>query len=215
MKQIALIGLLSSLVSLAQGAVFYTPVGITSNTTNFFALTNLIQGPGTGFDAAAPHNGFAGSAGNSSTAWVTDAPGGFPSDYMTLNTPVIVLDMGSVLPLQEISTWGYNAGNANGVSAFSLRFSTTGTFSGAPVESFSANISEAVRDSHPFVNGVQNARYVEFTVTDNYYSGGGFGPPPGGDRVGLNEISFEAIPEPSTALLGGIALLGLMRRRRA
>lgn len=46
-----------------------------------------------------------------------------------------------------------------------------------------------------------------------YYSNGGFGPPPGGDRVGLGEIAFAAVPEPSTALLGGIALLFPPRRR--
>jgi hypothetical protein len=46
-----------------------------------------------------------------------------------------------------------------------------------------------------------------------YYSNGGFGPPPGGDRVGLGEIAFAAVPEPSTALLGGIALLFPARRR--
>lgn len=83
------------------------------------------------------------------------------------------------------------------------------------MESFTSLMDHSARDSHPFVNGVKNARYVEFTVTDNYYSNGGFGPPAGGDRVGLNEIAFEAIPEPSSALLGGVALLGLLRRRRA
>lgn len=31
---------------------------------------------------------------------------------------------------------------------------------------------------------------------------------------GLRAISFDAVPEPSTALLGGLSLLGLLRRRR-
>ncbi len=32
--------------------------------------------------------------------------------------------------------------------------------------------------------------------------------------AGLREISFDAVPEPSTALLGGLSLLSLLRRRR-
>ncbi|MGJ8697878.1 MAG: PEP-CTERM sorting domain-containing protein [Verrucomicrobiaceae bacterium] len=42
------------------------------------------------------------------------------------------------------------------------------------------------------------------------------GPTPSGgpNQAGLRSISFEAVPEPSSALLGGIALLGLLRRKR-
>ncbi len=210
--------LVVGLASLANAATFYTPVGITSSTSgsDFFPVANLIQGPGVGFSAVSPHD-FAGAGGDAAFAWVTGAPGGFPSDYIAVaGGPVLVIDLGAVVPLDEISTWGYNTDNANGVSAFSLRFSTTGTFSGGAVESFTSAASHVTRDSHPFANGTQNARYVEFTVTDNYFSNGGFGPPAGGDRVGLGEIAFAVpVPEPSTAFLGGVALLGLLRRRRS
>lgn len=214
---VPLIAILAAVAPAAHAVTFYTPVSITSSTsgTDLFSATNLIQGPGIGYSAAEPHDAL-GPGGDPGYSWVTSAPGGFPSDYIAVaGQPILVLDLGATLPLSEISTWGYNNGNANGVSAFSLRFSTTGTFSGGPVESFTAAISSTTRDSHPFTSGIQLARFVEFTVTDNYFSGGGFGPPPGGDRVGLGEISFQAIPEPSTALLSAAALLGLARRRRS
>ncbi|MDA8975257.1 PEP-CTERM sorting domain-containing protein [Akkermansiaceae bacterium] len=34
------------------------------------------------------------------------------------------------------------------------------------------------------------------------------------NQAGLRSISFNAVPEPSSALLSGIALLGLLKRRR-
>lgn len=37
----------------------------------------------------------------------------------------------------------------------------------------------------------------------------------GGQSAGIAEVQFYAIPEPSSALLGGLGLLALMRRRRA
>lgn len=50
------------------------------------------------------------------------------------------------------------------------------------------------------------------TMTDNYFgeSGGA-----GGERVGLSEVRFSQVPEPTAALLGGIGLLALLRRRLA
>lgn len=211
------LALLCGAASLASAATFYTPVSITStNSVAYFAVANLHQGPGVGYSASVPHDGAIPGA----LTWVTDAPGGFPSDYIAVaGTPVLVIDLGSDLFLTEISTWGYTTGNANGVSAFSLRFATTAEGPGGFGTSipgqggFTAAFSDITRDSHPLIP--VTARFVEFTATDNYFSNGGFGPPPGGDRVGLGEIAFEAIPEPSTALLSGVALLGLMRRRRA
>ena len=36
----------------------------------------------------------------------------------------------------------------------------------------------------------------------------------GGDGVDISSLSVETVPEPSTALLGGLALLGFLRRKR-
>lgn len=213
-----ILALLCGAASLASAATFHTPVSVTAtNSTAYFAVANLHQGPGVGYSATSPHDGFINTPANT---WVTDAPGGFPSDYLAIMpAPILVIDLGANFFLTEISTWGYTTSNANGASAFNLRFATgaegTGGFgSSIPNQGgFTAAFSDVTRDSHTLTP--LTARFVEMTITDNYYSGGGLGPPAGGDRVGLGEIAFEAIPEPSTALLGGVALLGLIRRRRA
>lgn len=59
------------------------------------------------------------------------------------------------------------------------------------------------------LGGTFDANFVRMTVTDNQFGGA-----PGGDRLGMGEIRFIAVPEPSTALLGSLALLGLIRRKR-
>ena len=76
-----------------------------------------------------------------------------------------------------------------------------------------------------FSLGAQTARYVEMRVTDNWYVAQGDGTAQdehghfvrGGDRVGLGEVRFSAVPEPGAfALLsGGLMLLttrGVRRR---
>lgn len=206
--------LLCGAASFASAATFITPVSVTSpNSTAFFAINNLIQGPGVGYLAEEPHDGIAGQT------WVTEAPGGFPSNYIAAaGAPILVFDLGADYMLTEISTWGYTTTNANGVQTFDLRFATdaqgTGNF-GAPQTGFTALLSDITRDSHPLLP--VTARYVEFTATTNYFTApgdGSGGTLAGGDRVGLGEVAF-AVPEPSAVLLGGVALIGLLRRRRS
>ncbi len=160
---------------------------------------NLIQGAGIGFDATPPHNQIGGGQ------WVTSAPAGYPSDYIEeIGTPVLILDLGADTNLSEISVWGYSNTNANGVSEFSLLFATAADGPGGFGTSIPFNPTyspindDLVRQSFPFGQVVQ-ARYVEFTATDNFFvppgdgSGGGL---PGGDRVGLGEIAFAVVPVP-------------------
>jgi len=212
-KSSLLLALLFGAASLANAATFITPVSVTSpNSTAYFAITNLIQGPGVGYSATEPYDGIIGGG----QTWVTDAPGGFPSDYIAVaGAPILIFDLGADYVLGGISTWGYTDQNANGIRTYDLRFATEadgpGNF-GSPQTGFTADISPVLRDSHPLIP--VTARYVEFTGTSNYFSNNGQGPPPGGDRAGLGEVAFELIPEPSTALLGSLALLGLFRRRR-
>ena len=77
-------------------------------------MSNLIQGPGTGFASAEPHDQLGGGA---SSLWVTSAPGGFPSDYLAVGGEAILMfDLGEDVALSEISVWGYSTSNANGLS---------------------------------------------------------------------------------------------------
>lgn len=196
------------------GAAEFHPISSisTSTSSDLWPVSNLIQGPGSGFTASEPHSQL---GSGSSSRWVTDAPGGFPSDFIEQSgKPVLVLDLGSAQALNEISVWGYSTTNANGVSHFSLRFATSaeGTAGfGTSITyhpSFEASIDDAARQSFPFAETVI-ARYVELTCDDNFFSNGGNGPPGGGDRVGLGEIAFEdSLPNPNPIIdvAGGLDL---------
>ncbi|MGC6565188.1 MAG: PEP-CTERM sorting domain-containing protein [Akkermansiaceae bacterium] len=151
---------------------------------------------------------------------MTADPGGFPSDYIAVaGSPILVFDLGSDTDISTIHTWGYSNGNTNGVSEFSLRFATAAegdTGFGNSITynpTFSMLRDESVLQSNDF-NQTLNARYVEFTVIDNFFVAPGNGPDAGGDRVGLGEVSFSAVPEPTTGLLGLLGLAFVMRRRR-
>jgi len=158
----------------------------------FYPVARLHQGPGVGFAVSPPHDGFTGQT------WVTDAPGGYPADYLNFRpAPILIIDLGQDRYLTEISTWGYTPSNDNGVKTFALRFATAaqGTAGfGATIPNqgpFNCAKSDITRDSHPLTP--VTARYVEFTCTDNYFTGTGAA---GGDRVGLGEIAFEYTPPP-------------------
>ncbi len=219
----------AAIVSSAGAATFYPVLSATSSTggSDLWPASNLIQGPGVGYDAAEPHT----QLGSGPThRWVTDAPGGFPSDYIAVaGSPVVTFDLGANVSLSEISVWGYDASNANGLAAFNLRFATEAdgpggfgtsitynpSFGGAPIPGALPN-DATNRMSFSF--GAVNARYVQMTITDNWFvapGNGSGGETPGGDRVGVGEVAFAQIPEPSVSLLGGLALFGLARRRRA
>lgn len=200
LKSLAAISVgLSSVVfppSLA-GAEFHSisSISVSTSGADLYPVSNLIQGPGSGFSAAEPHD----VLGEGSThTWVTNAPNGGNGDYFAngFPDPVLVIDLGENRALGEISTWGYSNGNTNGGKDFTLRFATSAEGSGgfgtsiSYAPEFEAAFSADLRDSHDFVQTV-TARFVEITFTDNWqdFQGG----TPGGDRVGLGEIAFEVV----------------------
>ncbi len=209
---------------------FITPVSVSASTeaNDLWPASNLIQGPGVGYNAEEPHEKISGgSEGN----WVTADDAGFPSDYIEeVGMPVLTFDLGSDTELGSVSLWGYSSGNTNGVAEFSLSFATEaegaggGSVAAGPYVTLGDLATGANDDStrQAFGFAPVTARYVEMTVLDNFFVAPGDGSVegtlPGGDRAGLGEVAFQApIPEPSSIallLIGTMALAGSRRRRR-
>lgn len=146
---------------------------------------------------------------SASNRWVTDAPNG-SGDFYANSTPdpVLEFDLGGVHRLVEMVTWNYSVvGNA--AKTFDADFIIDGvvvdTLTGL---TFSSSTNPAGLISF---GGLYSADTVRLTITDNYLEAG-----PGGDRVGLAEVRFIAIPEPGTLFLLAVAApLALRRNRRA
>ncbi len=225
-RQLCALAMVAILAGSTVAADQFYPISSVSSSTqdsDLWPVSNLIQGPGTGFNADAPYEKLAGGPDG---LGVTDAPGGYPSDYIEVaGQPVITLDLGSDTVLNEISTWGYSSGNSNGVSEFSLKFSTDaegpagGSASAGPFvmagDRATGTNDDSSRQSFDF--DTITARYVELTVIDNFFvapGNGDGGTVPGGDRAGLGEVAFQVVPEPSSAILLLIGCLPFIRRRR-
>lgn len=178
------------------------------------------------------------------TSWVSGAFG-FPSDWFADSgtIPTFVLDLGQDYRLDAVHLWAYAGGagvagtvQGNSARAFEFRFNTDAqgdaAFGGDAMGVASIDhgpLSETaagfILPMQSFGLGSQNARYIQMRVLDNWFfpPGDGTGtddhghPIRGGDRVGLGEIRFSVVPEPSTYALMGVALtfLWALRRQRA
>jgi hypothetical protein len=135
-------------------------------------------------------------------SWTTRST--YPADYYAVSPmPVFVWDLGQDTPLDHIVLWQYgNFGggintntDGNAARTFLLRFNTAaeGTSFAGPTE-FSGTLTRVpatgINGAQAFPLGGITARYVELTVSDNYF--GVAGVAGGGDRVGLGEIRFNA-----------------------
>jgi len=144
--------------------------------------------------------------------------------------PVFTFDLGADTDIGAVILWQYgNNGGAgpgnegNSTREFSLMFKTdadgndfttwvpefSGTMDSIPGDTTADNYAQIF----PFA-GVENVRWVGLRIDSNY--DGQPGITNGGDRYGLGEVRFvdEVVPELSSALLGALGLLGLLRRRR-
>ena len=157
-------------------------------------------------------------------SWVSNAAS---PDYFAVNpAPVFIWDLGADVPVSNIILWQYQNNGGNGTNIgnqtqnFTIRLNTaaegTATFAGSATNLSMQNNLQTGSPSpaQSFSLGGTTARYVQLTITDNYYLAGGT--TGGGDRIGLGEIRFnsEPVPEPGTLGLMAMAAAAIRRRRR-
>jgi hypothetical protein len=137
--------------------------------------------------------------------------GGFPV--------TITLEFTSPVDLTKFYVWNHTNNSAaaapnSGMEEFTLTFFTAAGGGGSqigtvysdtalPAPTSNGLYSAQVFDFGSVYQDVRSARLVIASRVDDTNS-----------FVAIREIGFEAIPEPSSAMLGGLGLLAMLRRRR-
>ena len=221
MKTKTILALAALTVGSANAAVLITPTGLTntSGVSEFFTAINIINNTGlSGAADIANYNTITHGNASGTSAWTTIDPAPVGGDYYAQGgtAAIFTLTLDQLYAVTDFVFWGYHFGTANGNEGreFTLSFSTDGgatfptsTSVSNPLSTFA--VSGAATLS---LGGTFNANALQLEITDNHFGG----TVAGGDRIGLGEVKFigDAIPEPSTVLLGGLAMLALLRRRR-
>lgn len=177
------------------------------------SLASLIDG--SGLTGGVTDTGGATHSTTLADFWVTTDPGAGGGDYFVDKTAApLSLDftLAAASNVGRIIIWGYDPGFGadaieNTATAATISFSTDGTnFGSATNVTFSASGGPQTADFSTFTGATQ----VRVEFTDNGFDGVGLG----GDRVGLGEVRFSTVPEPSSMALLGLGGIALLRRRR-
>lgn len=165
-------------------------------------------------------------AGLGGGVYLTNAPGGFPSDYIAAGTPVVLsYDFGGTVAVSSFMAGLYaydtqraNSGHPNSATQFTVDLGTTAgaddVASGIVLDVDIFGAAGQLLD----LGATYNAAFATVTVTDNgFIAPGNNGVDAGGDRVGFSEAAFNdtVVPEPGSLALLGLGGLALLRRRRA
>ncbi|MFT6864301.1 MAG: hypothetical protein ACJAVK_002866 [Akkermansiaceae bacterium] len=181
-----------------------------------------------GFDRQANHlvngSGFGAGTGTHTITpdgfmWLNNGTFTAPNDP---NAPgaVITFDLGSNYALNSLTVWNYNEmlpgrpdllGRGANEAEILVASSEGGAFTS--LGNFTFDIAPGA-DNVDFGQDIDlssfgaagDARLVRFNITSNH----------GGDNdfVGLSEVRFDAVPEPSVGILALLGLAGSLRRRR-
>jgi len=130
----------------------------------------------------------------------------------------IVFDLGSVYNVTQLHVWNYNeAGEWSDLGAKNVSVTFGTTLSGFTLGGATGTVASITTfarapglDTYTgqYFSTSFDARYVKFDISSNYSSTYNY--------IGLSEVQFTgtAVPEPNAALLGGLGVLALLRRRR-
>lgn len=195
----------------APAAIVITGVTATASTTypdSRISPTFLVDNSGLSVpnDVTATHAGFA-----------TSSPGnGWHAGNGDTSAPVVdnqfvTFNLGGAYNLETIYIWQMNQNTqlGRGVKQFDLLVSSDGT-NFTEVAS-NLQLTQAANsgpiNAQAFALNQSGVTHVRIGI-DSAWSGST------NEYVGLDEVKFTAVPEPSVALLGGLGILGLLRRRR-
>lgn len=175
-----------------------TPANLTDLVNSSGASTGLTLD----YFAAASNVGIAGTGANYGgpyPAALSAIPASALRDGLFLNTGTVNLTLGGLNPLLTYDFTLYGARGNNGGDAI---YTATGANSASGSISTILNNSDEIVSLSGIIPNSENEIVIVVSRVDE------------DQTTALNFIQIDAIPEPSTALLGGLGLLALLRRRR-
>lgn len=201
---LATLALASGTVSAA--FIYHDTAATTGGTFSGFPIGNLKNA---GHDSPTDTE----NASDSGESYATANPptGGFPV--------TITLEFNSAVSLNKFYLWNHTNNGASGalstgVAGFTMTFYDAAGGGGSQIGSVFSDTAAAAptatstyaAEEFDFGTSYADVRSVEFVITSRIGGGSSF--------VAAREIGFNAIPEPSSVLLGSFGLLALLRRRR-